>query len=165
LYEHIYFKIEVKDKELFSEQNKPFGDQVTSAFPECNDDIKAAARCLALGESNASVFHSMRILELGLRALAREVELSDDSASNWQNIIDQIESKIRILGKSKRFEGKDEKLRHLSAAAVQFRYFKDAWRNHVTHARSSYDENTAQSIFDHVRDFMQELSTRQTFQE
>ena len=49
------------------------------------------------------------------------------------------------------------RLRHLSAAAVQFRYFKDAWRNHSTHSRAWYDEFVARSIFNHVGQFMQEL--------
>jgi hypothetical protein len=37
---------------------------------------------------------------------------------------------------------------------MQFRYFKDAWRNHVDHGREHYDEHQADTILTHTIDFM-----------
>ncbi|MGB9188718.1 MAG: hypothetical protein WCB34_12170 [Methylovirgula sp.] len=158
--EHQYLQIDATNKQYFKKDAKVFGDNVDKAFPDCADDIRAAARCLALGEGTASVFHSMRVLEYGLKALADEVGIKNFVLENWKNIIDQIESKIRDLEKQPKSSQKTEALRHFSAAAVQFRYFKDAWRNHTAHARSWYDEHVAKSIFEHVREFMQELAKR-----
>ena len=53
---------------------------------------------------------------------------------------------------------KSAKLKFYSSAAIQFRYFKDAWRNHVSHGRDTYDEREAYSIWNHVKEFMQTLA-------
>ena len=53
---------------------------------------------------------------------------------------------------------KDETLSFYSRVALQFRYFKDAWRNHVDHNREVYDADQAHSILIHARDFIKELA-------
>ncbi|MGD9657472.1 MAG: hypothetical protein AB7U61_07495 [Methylocystis sp.] len=155
---NLYFQIDAADKNYFYEDCMPFGETVHAAFPDASDDIRAAARCLALAEHNASVFHLMRALEHGLRAFAGEIGLKNFELENWKNILDQIEKSVRELEKLPKSPQKTEKLRHYSAAAVQFRYFKDAWRNHSTHSRAWYDQHTARSIFDHVKQFMAEMA-------
>jgi hypothetical protein len=66
---------------------------------------------------------------------------------NWKNVIDGIEKKIRELEGMKTGQVKDAKLKAYSEAAVQFRYFKDAWRNHVAHLRATYDDDQAHSTW------------------
>src|SRR3954470_16389809 len=66
---------------------------VLDSFPAAEKDVLSAVDLWALGHSTASVFHSMRVLEHWLRLLARDVGRNFD-IQNWQNIIDQIESKI-----------------------------------------------------------------------
>jgi hypothetical protein len=51
-------------------------------------------------------------------------------------------------------------LKFYSQAGIEFRYFKDAWRNRVAHARADYDKYQALGIISHVHDFMTQLSTR-----
>jgi hypothetical protein len=133
---------------------------VLDAFPAAGPDILAAVDLWALDHSTASVFHLMRVLEHGLRALAENVGRSFD-VQNWQNIIDEIESEIRTQAKTlpKGLE-KSERLRFLSEAAKEFMYFKDGWRNYVSHNRSTYDEYQARSVLEHVRTFMMVLSTQ-----
>jgi hypothetical protein len=130
-------------------------------FPEARHDIREACYSYALDRNTACVFHSMGILQCGLYDLAKQVEVpfqQNIELENWKNIIDQIESKLRELEKLKRGKEKDEKLSYFSNMAVQFRYFKDAWRNHVAHFRENYDADQAHSILIHVRDFMQQLA-------
>jgi hypothetical protein len=55
---------------------------------------------------------------------------------------------------------KDEILPFYSQAAVQFRYFKDAWRIRVAHARETYEEPAATRVFNHTLEFFETLSTR-----
>jgi hypothetical protein len=137
-----------------------FGDVVADAFSNANRDIAAAGRCLALDESTACIFHLMRVLEYGLRDLAGRVGLPTEAMAheNWKNVIDQIEKKIRELETMPKGPIKTETLKEYSAAAVQFRYFKDAWRNHVSHSRDSYDLREADSVYVHVREFMQHMA-------
>jgi hypothetical protein len=46
----------------------------------------------------------------------------------------------------------------LSEAAKEFFYFKDGWRNHVSHAKDKYDGPQAFSVLNHTSAFMKHLS-------
>lgn len=136
-----------------------WGD-ITTKFPSANADILAAVDCWALGYGSASVFHSMRVLEHGIAALARDVG-REIGTQNWQNIIDQIESEVRNLGKTlPTGMEKNDRLQFLSEAAKEIVYFKDGWRNYVSHNRGAYDVHQARSVMEHVRSFMTVLSRR-----
>jgi AcrR family transcriptional regulator len=133
---------------------------VLQNFTSAGEDIRAAVDLWALGHATASVFQFMRVLERGLRVLARDVGITFD-VQNWQNVIDQIESEIRQLGKSlPSGQPKNERLLFLSQAAKEFVYFKDGWRNYVSHGRGIYDEHQARSVMEHVRAFMMTLSSK-----
>ena len=143
----------------------PFGKmpKTFTAFPSAKTDIGDASRCYALGLGNACVFHCMGILQHGLHALAGELNVEfpwSIQLENWQTIIEKIEGAIREVQKAERSDSKDKDLTFYSELAVQFRYFKDAWRNHVCHQREKYDIHQAQSILTHVGDFMERLSSR-----
>jgi hypothetical protein len=139
-----------------------FGDAVDKAFPNIKEEVYEAGNCLALERWTASVFHCMRTLELGLQALATELNITFSGTldlQNWQNIIESIESEILKLEKTPKSRYKSETLKFFSGAAMQFRWFKEAWRNHVAHVRETYDEGKAVSILTHVREFMQQLAS------
>lgn len=153
------------DKARFYDSPRRRFPKTWRSFESARNDITEACKCYAAGRNTACVSHCMGILQKGLQALAtaRDIRVSFPFPivlAEWQNIIDQIESKIRALGQLPKGKAKDVKLKFYSAAAVQFRYFKDAWRNHVAHFREQYDEHQALSILTHVRDFMEHLSTR-----
>jgi hypothetical protein len=134
-----------------------------AAYPSTRNDIMEACRCYALGRYTASVYHSMAIAQAGLYLLAKELGVSFSYPmilAEWSTVIDGIEAKIEPLRQLRRSEEKDKLLTFYSECAVQFRYFKDAWRNHVGHAREIYDRDQSHSILLHVRDFMETLSVR-----
>ncbi len=134
-----------------------------TAFPSTRPDVEAAVDCYAIGHNKAAVFSCMQVLERGLEALAAEVELTFDT-QQWHNIIDEIEKKITAIrkngipGADKR--DKDARLQLLSEDAKEFSYFKDAWRNYVSHGHAAYDEYQALSVIEHTRAFMNHLSER-----
>jgi hypothetical protein len=133
---------------------------VLKNFPTAEADIVAGVDLWALSHSTASVFHFMRVLEHGLRALAKDVGKSFD-VQNWQNVIDEIEAEIREIGKKlPRGTEKNERLQFLSSAAKEFVYFKDGWRNYVSHGRGLYDGYQARSVMEHVKSFMTTLSSK-----
>lgn len=132
---------------------------VVRVFPVAAVDIQAGVDIWALGHHTASVFHMMRVLECGLGALAHNVGRVFDT-QNWQNIINEIEKAIRQEEKSlPRGVAKQERLRFLSEAAKEFAYFKDGWRNYVSHNKCAYDERQARSVMEHTRHFMTLLSS------
>jgi hypothetical protein len=129
-----------------------------SAFPSAQRDIFCAVDCFALEHHTASVFHCMRVLERGLGTLAQDVRLNF-AIQQWNTIIEQIESKITEARKTlPRGAEKNERMQFLSEAAKEFFYFKDGWRNYVSHNRGDYDEHLAASVLEHTRAFMNHLS-------
>jgi hypothetical protein len=145
-----------------------------TAFPSALEDIKAAVDCYALGHPNASIFHSMMVLERGLPLLAKKlkVPIRKDRAT-WAPIIDNIRSEIdrrrRLLGSPPRGSAplsasaaRAEKalLEPCQEAAIEFRYFADVWRNHVAHGRGDYREEDAKRVLEHVRTFMEIIATK-----
>ncbi len=156
-----FLMISADRREYYEQRQPPFGEAVADAFLGASSDIAAASRCFALDEWTACVFYLMRILEHGLRKLAEIVQLPPEAAQheNWKNIIDQIEKKIREMESLPKSQEKVAKVQRLSEAAAQFRWFKDAWRNHVAHAHATYDNHTGPLVWTHVRSFMQQLAT------
>lgn len=155
-----FLMIKADRRDYYEQHESPFGQKVADTFSEANKDIAAASRCYALDEWTACIFHLMRVLEHGLRAIAAGVGLPSEvmAHENWKNVIDQIESKIRAMESNPKSAEKIERMRFLSSAAVQFRYFKDAWRNHASHSHASYDERDAETVWVHVRGFMQQMA-------
>jgi hypothetical protein len=156
-----FFRLNKEESAMFSSQ-EPFGSEVAKAFssPESTHEISEAAKSYALGRNTASVFHLMRVLEKGLKSLADKLVVPFTvpfEYQNWQNVIEQIESRIKDLEKQKAGQQKTEDLKAYSEAAKQFRYFKDAWRNHVAHSRETYGPEQALSIRRHVGEFMLDL--------
>lgn len=131
---------------------------VLQKFPSAFEDVMYAVDCWALGHGTASVFHLMRVLEYGLAALADNLGITVGT-KNWQNVINEIDAKIRELGKTLPSGlDKSNRLNFLSQAVKEFYWFKDGWRNHTSHNRASYDCHQARSVMEHVRGFMTVLS-------
>jgi hypothetical protein len=156
-----YMLLNKTDKTYF-EQERLFGDEVYSRFESAREDIKEAGSCLALNRSTATVFHCMRVLEIGLGMFAAEVSVPFGT-DQWHIVINNIEAKLKqyrdngIPGITDRAL-KNTKLQFYSEAAKEFAYFKDAWRNYVSHAKAIYDQNRALSVLDHTKTFMCVLS-------
>jgi hypothetical protein len=155
-------------KAIFFEQEKLFGDAVYDAFPEARSEIKDAGNCLAADLNTAAVFHLMRVMELGLRALAFHLKAKTlikklkrtripIELGTWEEIISTLESKLDELRHITRSVKRDQKIETCNELLKEFRSVKDLWRNKVSHTRATYDAEQAQSAFNHVRGFIQKL--------
>jgi hypothetical protein len=162
LNDKFFLFLDKREAELF-ESLEPFGGKVASAFPSANRELREAAKCIALDQGTASVFHSMRAVGSGIGSLADQVGKTFD-VQQWNVILNEIESEIGkmrrtgIPGLSK--HEKDETLEFLSRAAAQIGYFKDGWRNYVSHNKRPYDVKEAAGVYEHVGTFMSVLSER-----
>ena len=137
-----------------------FGEQVDDAFPSARHDIAEAGCCLALRRSTACVLHLMRALEPGLASLAAALEV-DHANTNWQTIIDRMESKITSRNKGTNDEKwKNEDKPFFAEAATHFLMIKNAWRNHAMHGKDKYADEEAKKIYESVKSFMHHLSKR-----
>ena len=156
----LYLPSEFAD--FYQHPEKVFPETLKS-FPSAADDIREACRCYALEANSACVFHCMGIVQRGLYALAVElkVELKFPlHLAEWQTIIDSIEKKIEPMRDGPRGTAKDDQLSYYSECASQFRYFKDAWRNHIAHMRENYSQSQARTVLSHVQEFMECLFRR-----
>src|SRR5262249_39536541 len=64
------FRISAEDAKYFTDR-RLFGEEVATKFVPANQDIEEAGKCLALSRGTATVFHLMRVMEAGLKALAK----------------------------------------------------------------------------------------------
>jgi len=159
---HFYYQYK-KDKGLLFFNWKPDWQDVISAFPNAEYDIFSAVDCYALEHATASVFHSMRIAEIGLRAIAtnRGLQLPKDKLvewATWQEIIRALDEEISKIGKMPAGREKDRLLSFYSGARADINGFKDEYRNVVMHVRMTFDEYQAASALMRVKDFMKRLA-------
>jgi hypothetical protein len=154
----VYLMIPASERELYEQKTAPFGDDVATVFPDANRDIAAAGRCLVVDEWTAAVFHLMRVLEHGLRKLATRFNVTF-ATDSWHKVIKGIEDGITTLRNKPGLTDADrDDITRCSEMAAEFRHFKDAWRNHVSHSRATYDEREATLIYEHVKSFMQHMA-------
>jgi hypothetical protein len=145
--------------------DEPFGPAVAAAFPSAAEDIREALNCLTVESHTAAGFHLMRAAEYGLRALAydrrvripkqKEIELA-----TWEQIIRELENAESAIQKSPRTDAREAQFAFYHGAMMEFRAFKNVWRNRFAHAREPLDRDQAYSVMVHVREFLQVLSTR-----
>jgi hypothetical protein len=100
------------------ELSEPFGPNVAKNFPSCDFDARESGNCFASGRFTASVFHLMRVLEIGLISFAKLFPAVPTNKENWQQIIEKIESEIRKMpdapDKSTDWKEKQEKYSQLA---------------------------------------------------
>lgn len=153
-------------------QAKPlFGAKVGANFPSTALDIREAGKCFALERYTACVFHCMRVLEKGLHALVHDLNNRFNAgikfsrtveAANWGNILDEIHYTLTKQNRLQKLSPQPTKvdMQFYSSAAKEIEYFKEAWRDDVSHSRGSYDRADAGRVMQHVKAFMQHLAKR-----
>lgn len=131
------------------------GREVNDRFPQAIDDIEGAGKCLALQEGTACVLHTMRVMEVGLKALGAALKIP--YAPSWESYLKQIADKIALKHKNKTKAWKrDERFyRDLSGDLLTV---KQAWRNPTMHVDRKYAPHEAEQIFQATTHFMQRLA-------
>jgi len=135
---------------------------VWQKFPDAKIDSEEAVWCYVVGRSTASVFHSMRAAEYGLRALAKKLRVKllhkgkthPIEFADWEKVITGINNKIssaRLLPHGTR---RARMLQLCSDGADHCSYMKDIWRNDISHARKSYNSPEALAVMQRVHDFL-----------
>jgi hypothetical protein len=136
---------------------QPFGEEVFERLPSATIDIEEAGRCLALERGTATVFHLMRVMEVGLKVTASALGIP--YAPSWESYLKQIQDKVDKKWRQKGVHWKRDEpffreiLGHLQAVKV-------AWRNPTMHIVNQYTSEQAEDIFNAVRGFMRHLATK-----
>jgi hypothetical protein len=136
---------------------QPFGPEVADRFPSAIQDIEQGAKVLAYGAGTATVFHMMRIMEVGLRSLAGALKIP--YAPSWESYLIQIEKKITAKHRTKGIQWKrDEPFFRDVAGDLQM--VKIAWRNPTMHIVRHYNQDEAEDVFRGVKRFMNRLAEK-----
>lgn len=136
------------------------GHDVVIFFPSSKYEFEEAANCIALGRYTASVFHSMRVLEIGIRAISKALEIDDQVSGanrNWaimlRGIKDRIDERWPRSSRSSNPHGDKYEQVYASLDAV-----RNPWRNSTMHVETIYAPHEAVHIFNCVKYFMAALT-------
>jgi hypothetical protein len=150
----------------YVDQDNLFGDAVSTAFPSAALDIREAGNCLAAECPTAAVFHLMRAAEYALRALAvdRGIKFPNKKTvldlATWEDIIKELEKAEQAIQGYPKTLAREAQYDFYHGAMLEFKRFKNKFRNQIMHTRDDYDRDEAASAFGHVRDFMHILASR-----
>lgn len=151
-----FLQIEGEHVALYESDAPLFGELVAERFSSANDDIEEAGKCLALGRGTATVFHLMRIMEAGLKALG--AELGIPYAPSWESYIRQLETLLDGGNYSKLTDEQKAKRPFYQAALGDLTAVKSAWRNPTMHIVRKYDARQAKRVFEAVHGLMEEFA-------
>lgn len=135
---------------------------IAQLFPSAMGELEEAAKCLAMSRPTASAFHSMRFLEIGLKAFAKSLGVDDPTKpaeKNWAVVLEKIKTAVQDKYPAKKRQSKsegalaDELYTHLDAV-------RNPWRNATMHVDAVYTEAEAQHILACVNAFMEKLAGR-----
>jgi hypothetical protein len=154
-----------ENAEYFEPKEPLFGKEFEDKFATHGIfELDEAGKCLALGRDTAAVFHLMRIMEIGIRAVAKSLGIPDPikpSNRNWHQILKSIkdENDARVARKAKSWKDQRDKEFFVSAY-VSLDAVRVAWRNPTMHIENKYTPDEAGNVFLAVRGFMKKLASR-----
>jgi len=157
------FKVIPADKlPYFETPRREFGEDIIARFNAIGSDVEEAGRCYAAGRDTASVFHLMRIMEVGLRTLGKSLNdprLEPKRNPSWDAILKKCDEELLKAAKDRSPEWRQDDV-FFSTATANLRAVKDAWRNPTMHVEQDYNEQSASEIWFVVRTFMRHLATK-----
>jgi hypothetical protein len=129
-------------------------------FPNAHTDLCKAGSCFASGMFTASVYHLMRVAELGLVSVAVSLNVPEGQRMGWDVLLRECYSKMKEIesGKAKPPNWKDRREAYSSLLSL-FELVKNGWRNPVSHIPRVYDKPKAKRMFSHIHSLMETLKS------
>jgi hypothetical protein len=173
LVKHSLLYISETDKKYYKKEAL-FGELVYEKFPNARTEIESAGSCHALGLNTACVFHLMRVIEIGGKALLSYMRatkylpkakgglrIKHIDLCTWGEIKNAMQEG---LGAQKALLNSSVKRKAIyqfcNDAVESFGCFQNAWRDKVSHSNTVYDEYDAKKIINNTERFMRHLATR-----
>jgi hypothetical protein len=141
------FVIPEERTSLFEGADKLLKPETAAMYSSVWFDCEEAAKCLCLGRSTASVFHSMRMLEIAIGAISKRLKIPDPTKvdRSWGRMLNAIKEKMDQLHPKKQRTSSCEGGR-LEQIYVSLDAVKNPWRNGTMHVESVYTEEEARHI-------------------
>lgn len=140
-----------------------FGKRVDDAIPSAREDLKEAGKCIAFELHTAAVFHLMRVVEFGLRELARTMKVKIPETpldyAGWKSVVGGIETKLQAKIPKARGPKQAKALQFKNDLMADFKAF-ELRRNEIMHCRWRCNPREAMGLFDRVDEFMRRVALR-----
>lgn len=155
------FSVDGNDLNYVLPTDPIFGHSVEISFPSASFDIEEAATCYGLGRDTASVFHLMRAVETGLRAIAASLGLPDPTGSgrNWGQMSGAIKAECDHRSASGGWASSDDRTFYNEVYA-SIDSVRVAWRNTTMHVEKRYTHDEAEQILAVTKGFLKKLAER-----
>jgi hypothetical protein len=156
------FVLESGNEKYFAPKEPLFGSDFEMKFPSAMYEVDEAGKCLALGRPTACVFHLMRVMEIGVRAVARCLKIPDPikpGDRNWGEILRRTKEAMDFRTKTGAWTSPKHK-EFFETAYVSLDAVRAAWRNTTMHVENKYASDEAEHILLSVRVFMKTLSSQ-----
>jgi hypothetical protein len=161
-------RIEIIDADKWKHYGAGFTEEVSRRFPQATEEMKEAGTCYALGRNTACVFHLMRAVEYGIRALAIAAGVPAQPKipleyQTWEDVLSRIE---KAVDAPPFLNGWDKPARSAfnafyKGSMADLRAFKDECRNLVMHTRSGlYNHHEAGNWILRVSQFFERLPAK-----
>jgi len=150
------FYAPMRKHDCYYDDLKLFGEDVFTNFPSANNDIYEAGMCLAFERGTACVMHLMRVTEVGLRTLAKNIGVTVQT--DWGAYLRAIDEKLKVKAKAGTSNPADEAF-YREAHAILDRV-RIAWRNPTMHVDNSYSVERAEEILLTIKSLMRHLATK-----
>lgn len=124
-------------------------DDADDRYPSVRFDCDEAGRCLALARPTASVFHSMRMIEVAVGSLAKRLGIPDPikpAERNWGIVLGKVKAAMeQNYTATARMHGSEGAF--IESVYVTLDAIKNPWRNTTMHVESVYTDEEARHIF------------------
>jgi len=138
------------------------GPAFKGKFPRGNTELIEAGNCLALGRYTSCVFHLMRSLEIALIALESALGIPRPHSGpqrTWGRTLERVDDKIQINDRTPppnwtTNDGPFYKQVYALLSAI-----KSPYRDTTMHVESTYDEASAESVFNVSVEALKHIAT------
>jgi hypothetical protein len=158
----LFFHLSLAEAKFYSSPHDGW-DEVTTRFPKAVVDIEECSKCFAFNRYPASVFHAMQVVEHGLIALGKFLELKDPK-SGWTAVCRELQ-RITKGDYSKLSPNEKKHFPFLEQVHATTEALKNAWRNKIDHAMNRLillpgilNDEIANEIIVASRSFMRRLA-------
>lgn len=150
--------------DLYTQGVPLLGQAVADGFRSAGFDIEEAGKCLALRRATASVFHLMRVMEIGIGGVRRCLGIPEPikpTERNWGKILESVKKECDRRNTAGVPGWRNPADRgFFEEAYASLDAVRNPWRNSIMHVERKYTEEEAEHILAAVKGFMMKLATR-----
>jgi hypothetical protein len=146
---------------FYKEPTKDWGD-VPNRFGSTVFDVEESGKSFACERYTAAVFHVMRVLEAGLKALGsslRDPMFLQSTNRSWDTILKKCWKELDPQNPSRAPTWQADP-DFFNGVTGYLQNVKDAWRNPTMHVGQKYTEEETERIVVSARIFMAHLATK-----